>query len=86
MSSSTPEGTQVTALHFDEPAVADDLAAWCGGEVAVPEDAPDDVTILVPDLNGPRPARIGDWIVLEPEGHFRPYTPLAFAARFEPSV
>lgn len=86
MSLEEPAPTEVTALRFDEPAVAAELATWCGGEVALPEDAPDDVTILVPDINGPKPARLGDWIVLEPEGHYRPYSPLAFAARFEPSA
>jgi hypothetical protein len=80
-----PVGEQVTALHFDDRAVAGELALWCGGEVAVPEDAPDDITILVPDINGPRPAHLGDWIVLEPDGSYRPYDPPAFAARFEPA-
>lgn len=86
MSLEEPAPTEVTALRFDEPAIAEDLAAWCGGEVALPEDAPADVTILVPDINGPRPAHLDDWIVLETDGHYRPYSAAAFAARFEPSA
>jgi hypothetical protein len=81
-----PDPSHVTALRFDEPAAAGDLAAWCDGEVAVPVDDPDDITILVPHINGPRPARLGDWIVLEGEGSYRPYSPAAFAARFEPTL
>ncbi len=81
-----PTPSEVTALRFDEPAIAEELATWCGGEVALPEDAPDAVTILVPDINGPKPAHLGDWIVLDVDGSYRPYSPTAFAARFEPSV
>ena len=81
---SLSEPAQVTALRFDEPSAAQDLARWCSGEVAVARDDPDDVRVLVPDHNGPRPARLGDWIVLHPDGSFRPYSAEAFAARFEP--
>jgi hypothetical protein len=86
VSSEPSDASPVTALRFDEPAVAQDLAVWCGGEVAVPVDAPDDLTILVPDINGPKPAHLGDWIVLEGDGSYRAYSPEAFAAKFEPAV
>jgi hypothetical protein len=89
---------QVVALRFDEPAAAEDLARWCDGEVervraGAPGDSGDSgdgppvehVVIWVPGREGPRPARLGDWIVCHPDGSFRPVTPEDFAARYEPA-
>lgn len=56
---------EVLALRFDEPAVAEELAAWCGGQVerAVAEDGSVTATVWVPTAKGPRPAVLGDWVV-----------------------
>ena len=80
-----PSGA-VTALRFDEPDAASDLATWCGGEVSHPVGEPDVLVILVPGPGGARPARLGDWIVQEPDGTHRVYDPQEFAARFEPTA
>lgn len=77
---------EVTALRFDSPAVADELALWCGGEVTHPVDEPDVLVILVPVPEAAKPARLGDWIVREPDGTHRVYEEAEFAARFEPST
>lgn len=75
----------VTALRFDEAAVAEDLAAWCGGSVTHPVDEPDVLVILVPGVESAHPARLGDWIVQEPDGTHRVYSAVDFSARFEPA-
>lgn len=74
----------VTALCFDQASVAGELALWCGGSVTHPVDEPDVLVILVPGVDGAHPARLGDWIVQEPDGTHRVYSQAAFAARFEP--
>ncbi len=76
----------VVAMRFDEEAVADDLARWCGGQVVLAEDVDGcvTVTIYVPTARGPKPALFGDWIVMTPDGAFAPCSPEKFAARFEP--
>lgn len=72
----------VTALCFDEAAIADELASWCGGELVAEGDvAP---TIWVRTARGPRPAGLGDWIVRRADGDFYPCTPAEFTARHEP--
>lgn len=76
---------EVTALRFDEPAAAEELARWCGGEVTVCEDDPDCRVLLVPTSVGAMAARPGDWIVRHAEGDFRPYSAEGFAARFTPA-
>lgn len=73
------------ALRFDEASAADDLAAWCSGEVTHPVDEPEVLVILVPAPVGARPARLGDWIVREADGTHRVLPPAEFAARFEPT-
>ena len=88
MSLGDPNSSEVVAMQFDEPAVATELASWCGGEVEEltnPEDSTDTrVVIWVPGRRGPRPARLGDWIVRHGDGDFRVRSPEDFAARYEP--
>jgi hypothetical protein len=71
------EAADVVALRFDEPAVAADLARWCGGQV-------EGAVIWVPGLDHPKAARRGDWIVMNSDGTFSPCSPEEFAARYEP--
>ena len=75
----------VTALRYDEVAVAAELAAWCGGEVEEADDADVPPTIWVPTSKGPRPAGLGDWIVRRMEtGGYYVCTPQEFSALHEP--
>jgi hypothetical protein len=78
----------VTALQFTEVAIADDLAAWCSGEVTRRVDvegSPDELTvILIPTSKGPKAAHVGDWIVRRAEGDYYPCTPEKFALLHEP--
>lgn len=71
------EAADVVALRFDEPTVAADLARWCAGEV-------EGAVIWVPGGDHPEAARLGDWIVMNPDGTFSPCSPEDFAARYEP--
>jgi hypothetical protein len=82
-------GDAVVALRFDDLAVADELATWCGGEVVKRVDVAlaDEqarTVILVPTDRGPRPAHFGDWIVRRGKGDHHPYTPEEFALLHEP--
>lgn len=74
----------VTALRYDEPAAAADLASWCEGqlEAASAPDVPP--TIWVPTRKGPKPASLGDWIVRRGWGDYYPCSPADFAAMHEP--
>jgi hypothetical protein len=75
----------VVALRYDEVAVAQDLATWCGGDLEV-ADAPGlPPTIWVPTDKGPRPAGLGDWIVRRMTGGYYPCSPEDFAARHTPA-
>lgn len=74
----------VTALRYDEPAVAEELAIWCAGELEVAQDGSVPPTIWVPTLKGPRPAAVGDWIVRRAAGDYYPCTSAVFEARHEP--
>ena len=76
---------EVMALRFDEPSAAEDLAAWCNGEVTHPVDEPDVLVILVPGVEAAHPARLDDWIVREADGTHRVFSPEEFRARFEPA-
>lgn len=75
-------GSIVVALHFDEPAVAQELATWCGGAVVEGVDGP---VVDVPTLDGPRPAGLGDWIVRRMDGDFLACSPEEFAAHYAPA-
>jgi hypothetical protein len=75
----------VVALRYDEVAVAQDLAAWCGGELEVSDDADQPPRIWVPTDKGPRPASLGDWIVRRMTGGYYPCSPEDFAARHSPA-
>ncbi len=77
------DGSVVTALRYDEQAVAADLATWCGGEVE-PSAHDHPPTIWVPTKKGPRPASLGDWIVRRGWGDYYPCSPEDFAATHEP--
>ena len=76
----------VTALRYDEPAVADDLAKWCGGEVKASPRRGLAPTIWVPTQRGPKPAVLGDWIVRTLEGDFYPCDGADFAVQHLPVV
>jgi hypothetical protein len=82
------EPDAVVALHFNDLALADELAQWCSGEVArrVDVDGPEEqrVVVLVPTDKGPLPAHFGDWIVRRDEGDYYPCTPETFALLHEP--
>jgi hypothetical protein len=82
MADDGPDVSAVTALHFDEASLAADLAVWCGGAVAA--SATGELVVLVPGRHGARPARLGDWIVLNPDGTHRVVSAADFAASFEP--
>lgn len=80
----------VVALRFDETAIAEDLARWCGGSVERVE-SPDDssvvhTTIWVPTAKGPLPALPGYWIVRRGDDDYEPQSPEDFVARHEPIV
>lgn len=74
----------VTALRYDEAAVAGDIAAWCGGELEQAEDGTAPATIWVPTAKGPRPAALGDWVVRRPAGDYYTCDPTEFAALHDP--
>lgn len=74
----------VTALRYDEAAVAEDLAAWCGGEVEHATDGVQPATVWVPTGKGPRPAALGDWIVRTSGGDFYTCDPVEFTALHDP--
>ena len=78
---------EVLALRFDEPAVADELAAWCGGQVerAVAEDGSETATVWVPTTKGPRPAVLGDWVVRRAEEDHAVLDTVAFTALHGPA-
>jgi hypothetical protein len=84
MGSSEPDADVVTALQYDEPAVAADLAAWCGGELEQPVDPQLPATIWVPTSKGPRPAGLTDWIVTHMDGAYYVCSAQTFATRHEP--
>jgi hypothetical protein len=81
----TPD--EVLALRFDETAVADELALWCGGSVerTAAEDGSVVTTVWAPTSKGPRPAVLGDWIVRTPDGGVQVMDAIAFAARHDPA-
>jgi hypothetical protein len=79
---------EVMAMQFDALAAADDLAAWCGGEVlALAEvlDAEPTTFIVVPTAEGSQRAQLGDWIVRSSAGDFSVMSARQFAARHDPS-
>lgn len=73
----------VTALHYDDPSLAEDLTAWCGGELQPSADdgAP---IIWVPTAQGPRQARLGDWIIRRPSGDYYTCDAQSFVALHMP--
>ena len=78
---------EVLARRFDGAAVADELAAWCGGSVdrVAVEDGTLVTTVWAPTSRGPRPAVLGDWVVRTPEGDVQVMDATAFAARHAPA-
>lgn len=88
MSLDKPAPDEVLALRYDEVAAAEDLATWCQGHVErlVSLDGTERPPVVwVPTRREPKAAMLGDWIVRDPDGSFRAYSPEAFAARFEPA-
>jgi hypothetical protein len=75
-------GSIVVALHFDEPAIAEELASWCEGAVVEGIDGP---VVDVPTLDGPHPAALGDWVVRRGDGDFVACSPEEFAAHYAPA-
>ena len=78
---------EVLARQYCDPSLADELAAWCGGQVerGVTPDGQLFVTVRVPTCKGPRPAVVGDWIVCRADGTVRVMPPLDFLARHVPA-
>jgi hypothetical protein len=78
---------EVLALHFDDAAVAEELAAWCGGQVerAVADDGSITATIWVPTRKGPRPAVLGDWVVRRDVEDHAVLDAAAFTAMHDPA-
>lgn len=78
---------EVLALRFDDAAVADDLATWCGGSVerVATEDGGVVTTVWAPTDKGPRPAVLGDWIVRTKDAGVQVMDATAFAARHTPA-
>jgi hypothetical protein len=80
---------EALALRFDEPAAAEDLAAWCGGHVERFRDADGQgdhrVVVWVPTDRGHRPAGLGSWIVRRGADRFEAVSATDFAARFQPA-
>lgn len=78
---------EVFALRFDEVAVADEIAAWCGGKVERTGAAGGEVvtTVWVPTAKGPRPALLGDWVVRRAEDQHLVMDSTAFAACHAPA-
>jgi hypothetical protein len=76
-----PSDPSVVALRFDVHAVAEDLAHFCGGDVAF-VDGYECIRVLT--ASGIEFARRGDWVVRLCEGSFIAVGPEDFAARFEP--
>jgi hypothetical protein len=81
------EPDEVLALRYDQQTVADELAAWCGGQVelAVTEDGVVTATVWVPTLKGPRPAMLGDWVVRRGPDDHAVLDDAAFAAMHGPA-
>lgn len=79
-------GKAVVALCFDEPAIADDLAQWCGGRVER-LDGPEgpQVIVWIPSTRGLRPALLGHWIVRHGPDDYTAVPPEDFLARYEPT-
>jgi hypothetical protein len=77
-----PADPVVVARRFDDDAVPEDLARWCGGDVGYENGVP---VIKVPTDLGTEVARRTDWIVRVSGGQFARVTRDDFAARFEPA-
>ena len=78
---------EVIAMHFSEPALGEDLAAWCGGELVFSSDGLSGEahpSIMVPTVDGSQRAELGDWIVQGSEGDFSAISAEDFAARHTP--
>lgn len=79
---------EVIALRFDESAVIEELAQWCGGDVEQTLDPlePTGVrrVIWVPTAAGLQKASLGWWILRRADGDFWPMPPEEFAARAQP--
>ena len=78
---------EVLAMRYDVQSFADELAAWCGGQVerAVTEDGVVTATVWVPTGKGPRPAVLGDWVIRRGEEDHAVLDALAFAALHGPA-
>jgi hypothetical protein len=87
MSLEDPAPDEVLALRFDEKAVAEEIAAWCGGKVerTPVHDGPPTTCIWVPTSKGPRAALLGDWVVRHAEDEHVVMDSAAFAALHSPA-
>jgi hypothetical protein len=79
-----PVEIEAVQLNRDNGTV---VARWCGGRwthEAKPSD-PSDVAewVLIPTLEGPMKASLGDWIIRGVQGEFYPCKPDIFAATYE---
>jgi hypothetical protein len=81
MSVADPADPEVAAVHFDERAIAEDLASWCDGRVVFIDG---ESCVRLPAPPGRHLARPGDWIVRLGDGEFIAMGSEEFAARMEP--
>jgi hypothetical protein len=81
MSLTDPHSGEVAAMHFDERAIAADLAHWCDGVVVTMNHS---LCIRLPGARGQNLARLGDWIVRFGEGDFTVMSADDFAIHMEP--
>ena len=87
MTLQSPADDEVVALRYDEPAAAEELAAWCDGRVVPVPGAPEaPPAIWVPTQGEARPALLGDWIIKQGTDRWLTCSPEDFAARFEPAA
>jgi hypothetical protein len=87
MSIEEPAPDEVVALRFDEAAVAEEIAAWCGGRVEhtpVHEGSPT-TCVWVPTAKGPRAALLGDWVVRHAPDQHEVMDSTTFAALHTPA-
>jgi len=79
------KAVEIEALQL-KPENAEQLAAWCGGQLVAQHDAlggREYVGLNIPTLEGVMRASEGDWIIRGLRGEFYPCKPDVFAAKYE---
>ena len=65
---------------------SEEIAAWCGGGEAPRQEHGQNVydgELIIPTLEGPHRASLGDWIIKGIKGEFYPCKPDIFEATYE---